>query len=97
MTLDPYTPLPDLEEALAGSQFEEATECLQQIFDGAGIKTVEDLENSPRKLTCSVCMVSVHKLIQHLLAYIRDEIEQSGVNAVAEARALVGAADDEEE
>lgn len=74
MALDPYTPIPeDLTLVLAGSRYEEATECIEKMFAQVGIKTVEDLDNSPRRLTCSFCGVNTGPLVIHIREWLESQ------------------------
>lgn len=71
MTLQPNQQIPPLFDVLAGSEYESELECIERVFNRLMIDTVNDLDNSPRILTCSFCMVNTHELIQ----YIRDYME----------------------
>lgn len=62
--------LPDIDQVLDGSPFEDKKECIKGVFSSMGVTTVYDLENSPRSLTCSFCEISTHKLIEHILAWM---------------------------
>ena len=100
MALDPYTPIPeDLTLALAGSRFEEATECIEKMFAANGIKTVEDLDNSPRRLTCSFCGVNTGPLVIHIRDWL-ESYEEAKEMGVAEAALLslqeIASGDEEE-
>ena len=70
MALDPYAELPAIKDALAGSKFEESVDCIVRVFEESGIKTVDNLDNSPRYLTCSICSVSTHGVIHQIRAYM---------------------------
>ena len=64
--------LPDMDQVLKDSPFEDAKECVKGVFKSMNVSTVYDLENTPRSLTCSFCDVSTHKLIEHILAWMAD-------------------------
>ena len=66
----PEDTLPDMDLVLVDSPFEEALECIKGVFSKSGINTVNDLENSPRSLTCSFCYINTHKLIAHILSWM---------------------------
>ena len=66
----PEDTLPDMDLVLVDSPFEEALECIKGVFSRSGINTVNDLENSPRSLTCSFCYINTHKLIAHILSWM---------------------------
>lgn len=67
--------LPDMDQVLKDSPFEDAKECVKGVFKSMKVNTVYDLENTPRSLTCSFCEVSTHKLIEHILAWMADPPE----------------------
>jgi len=71
----PADPLPDLDLVLTDSPFEESLECIKGVFLQMKIVTVNDLENSPRSLTCSFCGCSTHKLIEYILAWMESPPE----------------------
>jgi hypothetical protein len=62
--------LPDMDQVLDGSPFEDSRECIKGVFSSMDVTTVYDLENTPRSLTCSFCGISTHKLIEHILAWM---------------------------
>lgn len=57
------TDIGDLNVILAGTQYESAIPCIQATFEAAGIKTINDLDNAPRKLTFCVCDFSTYPLL----------------------------------
>jgi len=84
MALDPYSKLPALEDALAGTNFIEHIECIQRVFAQNKIETIDELDNSPRYLTCSICGISLHQLIQQIRSYMEGVKEGSIVVEVKE-------------
>ena len=79
MALEPNQEIPPLSEALVGSDFEDSLECLERIFGRLSIRTVRDLDNSPRVLGHSLCGISTHGLIQHIRSYMEIEGELEGL------------------
>jgi hypothetical protein len=77
MALDPYAKLPILKDALANTEFEDSVVCLEKVFKESGIKTVDDLDNSTRHLTCTACGCSTLRLIQQIRAYMEGVKEGS--------------------
>jgi hypothetical protein len=70
MALDPYAELPAMKDALAGTEFEGDVDCIVRVLEENKIKTVDQLDNSPRYLTCSICGQSLHKIIELVRAYM---------------------------
>jgi len=77
MALEPFAKLPAMKDALAGSDLEDNAECIQRVFDENNIATVDAMDNSPRYLTCSICGISTHRLIQQVRAYMEGVKEGS--------------------
>jgi transcription elongation factor Elf1 len=77
MALDPYSELPAMKDALAGTNFYEQLDCINRVFEQNKIETIDALDNSPRYLTCSICGISLHQLIQQIRSYMEGVKEGS--------------------
>lgn len=64
------TELGDLGLILAGTQYEDGIPCIKATFEAAGIKTLNDLDNAPKKLTFCMCDYSTYPL----LSFIRERV-----------------------
>jgi hypothetical protein len=64
------TELGDLGLILAGTQYEDSIPCIKATFEAAGIKTLNDLDNAPKKLTFCMCDYSTYPL----LSFIRERV-----------------------
>lgn len=62
------TDIGDLSVILIGTQYEDAIPCIQATFDAAGIKTIHDLDNAPKKLTFCVCDFETYPLLSEVRA-----------------------------
>lgn len=65
--------LGSVEKLLSGSKFEDHAADIAALFDQLGIKTLDDLDNAPRKLGPRVAVYSTFQLC----AYLRQAVFQA--------------------
>lgn len=56
----------DLEKLLAGSEYEEKTECLKEAFKTAGVIDLASLDNAPRLVGRQVCGLDIYSIVEFI-------------------------------